>query len=239
MSRDRHTASTEGTAIAAAIAGKGRPARDRSRDRRDQTTEILAFAAVASGEVVADFLPFRGYYTRLFSALVGERGRTYAVVPRDLTRIARIKAGAEEIADFAAGMPNITLIDGPAESAGELPEAVDLFWISENYHDLHDPFMGPVPIARFNAAMFAAIRPGGRLILIDHVAGKGSPEDVTNSKHRIEPAIARREIEAAGFYFDGHCDALFNPADKHELSIFAHGIRYHTDRFVYRFRKPL
>src|ERR1700721_574783 len=116
MSRDRHTASSEGTAMAAAIAGKGRPGRDRSRDRRDQTTEILAFAAVASGEVVADFLPFRGYYTRLFSALVGERGRTYAVVPRDLTRIARIKAGAQEIGDFAEGMPNITLIDDAVES---------------------------------------------------------------------------------------------------------------------------
>src|SRR3984885_8283679 len=147
MSPDRHIASTEGTAIAAAIAGKGRPARDRSRDRRDQTSEILAFAAVASGEVVADFLPFRGYYTRLFSALVGERGRTYAVVPRDLTRIPRIKESGEEIAKFVESMPNIVLINGVAESAGEPPEPIDLFFMSQNYHDLHDPFMGPVPIA--------------------------------------------------------------------------------------------
>jgi predicted methyltransferase len=225
-------------AIAAALKAKGRPPRDRARDGRDHTAEILAFAAVAPGEIVADFLPFRGYYTRLFSALVGEQGRTYAVIPDDLTRIERIKAGGKEIAAFAQAMPNIELIDGPAVQAGRLPEPVDLFWISGNYHDLHDPFMGPVPIANFNAAAFVAIKSGGRLIIIDHVAAKHSPQDVTNSKHRIEPDVARREIEAAGFLFDGQCNVLRNPADDHEKSIFAHGTRYHTDRFIYRFRKP-
>jgi predicted methyltransferase len=238
MGPEEHSAAKENNPIATAMAVKGRPPHDRARDRRDHTLKILTFADVASGEIVADFLPLRGYYTRLFSSLVGERGRTYAVVPRDLTRIPRIKEGGEEIAEFAKSMPNITLIDGVAESAGELPEPVDLFFISQNYHDLHDPFMGPVPIAKFNAAVFTAIKPGGRLIVIDHVAAKGSPQDVTNSKHRIEPAIARREIEAAGFHFDGHSDALANPADRYDLSVFAHGVRYHTDRFVYRFRKP-
>jgi predicted methyltransferase len=239
MGPEKHSAAMENNTIAAAMAVKGRPPRDRARDGRDHTLKILTFAAVVSGEIVADFLPFRGYYTRLFSSLVGERGRTYAVIPRDLTRIPRIREGGEEIAAFAKAIRNITLIDGVAESAGELPEPVDLFFISQNYHDLHDPFMGPVPIAKFNTAVFTAMKPGGRLIVIDHVAAQGAPQDVTNSKHRIEPAIARREIEAAGFHFDGHSDALSNPADKYGLSIFAHGVRYHTDRFVYRFRKPL
>jgi predicted methyltransferase len=239
VSQEKRSAEMENTMIAAAMAVKGRPPRDRARDGRDHTLKILAFAAIAPGEVVADFLPFRGYYTRLFSSLVGEQGRTYAIIPRDLTRIPRIKEGGKEIAAFAGAMPNITLIDGVAESAGALPEPVDLFFISQNYHDLHDPFMGPVPIGKFNAAVFTATKPGGRLIIIDHVAAKDSPQDVTNSKHRIEPAIARREIEAAGFHFDGHSDALSNPADKYALSIFAHRVRFHTDRFVYRFRKPL
>jgi predicted methyltransferase len=234
-----HSAAMKNEMFTAAMTVKGRPARDRARDGRDHALKILTFAAIAPGEVVADFLPFRGYYTRLFSSLVGEEGKTYAIIPRDLIRIPRIKEGRDEIAQFAEAIPNITLIDGVAESAGALPEQVDLFFISQNYHDLHDPFMGPVPIAKFNAAVFKATKPGGRLIVIDHVAAKGSPEDVTNSKHRIEPAIARREIETAGFHFDGHSDALSNSSDKHALSIFAHGIRYHTDRFVYRFRKPL
>jgi predicted methyltransferase len=225
-------------AIARALADKGRPARDRARDKRDHIGEVLAFASIVPGEIVADFLPFRGYYTRLFAALVGAGGRAYAVVPEELTRIERIAKGRAEIAAFAAGEPTIELASGPVAQAGALPEPVDLFWISENYHDLHNAFMGPFDIGVFNAAVFGALKPGGRLIVVDHVAAKGALRDVTEKLHRIEPAVARREIEAAGFKWDGESDALANRADRHASSIFARNIRYHTDRFIHRFHKP-
>lgn len=225
-------------AVARALADTNRPARDRARDRRDHIGEVMAFASVAPGEIVADFLPFRGYYTRLFAALVGVAGRTYAVVPEELTRIERIAKGRAEIAGFAASEPTIELASGPVAQAGALPEPVDLFWISENYHDLHNLFMGPVDIGAFNAAVFGALKPGGRLIIIDHAASKGTPRDVAEKLHRIEPAVARREIEAAGFKWDGASDALANGGDRHISSIFARGVRYHTDRFIHRFRKP-
>jgi predicted methyltransferase len=235
----RHTSETAITAsVAKALAAKGRPARDRARDERDHTSDILAFATVTTGEVVADFLPFRGYYTRLFAGLVGGSGRVYAVVPAELKRIERINQGAVEIEEFAKDHPVVRPIDGPVDWAGAPPEPVDLFWLSQNYHDLHDPFMGPADISKFNTAVFAALKPGGRLVLIDHVADDDAPEDVTDKKHRISPAVARREIEAVGFRWDGQCDALANPADGHVHSVFAHGIRYHTDRFIFRFRKP-
>jgi predicted methyltransferase len=224
--------------VARALADKDRPARDRSRDKRDQIGEVLAFASIAPGEIVADFMPFRGYYTRLFAAMVGVAERTYAVVPEELTRIERIAKGRAEIAGLAASQPTIELVSGPVAQAGALPEPVDLVWISEKYHDLHNAFMGPVDIGAFNAAAFGALKPGGSLIIIDHVAAKGAPRDVTENLHRIEPAVARREIEAAGFKWDGQSDALANPADRHASSIFARNIRYHTDRFIHRFRKP-
>lgn len=228
----------ETAAIAAALSTKGRPARDRARDKRDHVDEILAFAAIGAGEVVADFLPFRGYFTRLFANLVGPEGRVYAIVPNDLMKIERIDRGYTEIAAFAGALANVRLAGARAQAAGGLPEPVDLFWISQNYHDLHDPFMGPVDIAAFNAAVFAALKPGGRLIIIDHVAAKGAPADVTDTQHRIEPTVARREIEAAGFLWDGQSQALANSDDAHRVSVFARGLRYHTDRFIYRFRKP-
>ncbi|HEY6520111.1 MAG TPA: hypothetical protein VIZ19_12145 [Roseiarcus sp.] len=225
-------------AIARALADEGRPARDRSRDKRDNIGEVLAFASIVPGEIVADFLPFRGYYTRLFAALVGATGRAYAVVPEELMRIERIAKGRAEIAGLATRQATIELVSGPVAQAGALPRPVDLFWISENYHDLHNAFMGPVDMGAFNAAVFGALKPGGRLIIIDHVAAKGAPRVVTEKQHRIEPAVARREIEAAGFKWEGESNALVNPADRHASSIFARGVRYHTDRFIHRFRKP-
>jgi predicted methyltransferase len=122
---------------------------------------------------------------------------------KELTRIERIAKGRTEIASFAASQPTIELVNGPVAQAGALPEPVDLFWICENYHDLHNAFMAPVDIGAFNAAMFRTLKPGGRLIIIDHVAAKGAPQDVTETLHRIEPAVARREIEVAGFKRDG------------------------------------
>jgi predicted methyltransferase len=88
--------------------------------------------------------------------------------------------------------------------------------------------MPPVDIGAFNASVFRALKPGGRLIVIDHVAAKGALRDVTEKLHRIEPAVARREIEAAGFKWDGASEALANPADRHASSIFVRGIRYRT-----------
>ena len=154
-----------------------------------------------------------------------------------MTRIERIAKGRAEIAPFAAGEPTIELASGPVAQAGALPEPVDLFWISENYHDLHNAFMGPVDIGAFNAAAFAALKPGGRLIVIDHVAAKGAPRMSQRSCTASSPS-SRGEIEAAGFKWDGQSDALANPADRHASSIFARGIRYHTGRFIHWFRKP-
>jgi len=62
---------------------------------------------------------------------------------------------------------------------------------------------------------------------------------VTETLHRIDPAIARQEIEAAGFCFAGESDALRNPADPHTAGILDKSIRGNTDRFMFKFRKPL
>ncbi|MFO0412585.1 MAG: hypothetical protein ACK51B_06950, partial [bacterium] len=61
---------------------------------------------------------------------------------------------------------------------------------------------------------------------------------VAGTLHRIEAAELRRQVEAAGFIYDGETTAVRVPTDDHSLSVFDAGIRGRTDRFVYRFRKP-
>jgi predicted methyltransferase len=85
------------TPVENAINDKSRPRRDFARDARDSTAQVLAFTGVKPGEVVLDFLPFRGYFTRLFSSIVGENGHVYASVPRAHTAVARIANEVEEI----------------------------------------------------------------------------------------------------------------------------------------------
>jgi predicted methyltransferase len=83
------------------------------------------------------------------------------------------------------------------------------------------------------------IRPGGYYIVEDHAAAAGADPAVTRRElHRIDPAVVRKEAEAAGFVFDGESKVLANPADDHTLKVFDPALRGHTDQFVLRFRKP-
>lgn len=119
-----------------------------------------------------------------------------------------------------------------------MPRRLDVIWTAQNYHDLHDAFMGPADVAALNKAFFRALKPGGVYLVIDHVAESGSGVRDTESLHRIDPLRLRTEIEAAGFIFEAHSDALRNPGDDHSLSVFDPKVRGHTDQIVYRFRKP-
>ncbi|HKD23019.1 MAG TPA: hypothetical protein VKB71_13470 [Rhizomicrobium sp.] len=225
--------------VAAAIADKSRPADDTARDADRKPAEMLAFAEVKPGAVVADYAAGQGYFTRLFADVAGPSGHVYAVVPSELFVYPNIVKGIAGIEGWTVGHRNVTVQFASALPAVHFPESLDLFWISQNYHDLHDPFMGPVDIAAFNKAVYAALKPGGLYIVLDHTAAPGSPADVTDTLHRIEPSTVRREVEAAGFKFVSENKVLVNPADPHTATVFDKSIRGHTDQFVYKFQKPL
>ena len=133
-------------------------------------------------------------------------------------------------------------VDGRSRVNGALDamtfdEPLDLVFMSQEYHDFHIPRF-ETDVARMNAAVFAALKPGGRYVVIDHQAAPGTGISAVSTLHRIEGDYLRREVEAAGFVFEGESRAVANPADDHSLNVFDEAIRGRTDQFVYRFRKP-
>ena len=76
------------------------------------------------------------------------------------------------------------------------------------------------------------------LSVLDHVAARGSPSEVTDTLHRMEPSTVRREVEAAGFIFEGESAILANPADSRAVGVFDPSIRGRTDQFILKFRRP-
>ena len=225
-------------AVAAAVADASRPAADTERDADRKPALTLAFAGIKPGDKVADYAAGAGYFTRLFTDVVGPQGHVYATVPNSLFVYPNIVKGIADIQTYAVAHQNVTVTFASALDAARFPERLDLFWISQNYHDLHDSFMGPVDTVAFNKAVYAALKPGGVYIVLDHVAAKNSPADVTDTLHRIEPSTVRREVEAAGFKFEGESKVLANPADPHTATVFDKTIRGHTDQFLFKFRKP-
>jgi predicted methyltransferase len=222
--------------IAAAVANPDRPEADRQRDAVRKPAEVIAFSQMRPGWTVADVIPGEGYYDRIFAEVVGPNGHVYGFYPAELTNFLKIQLPRNgEMPD--PKFRNFTALVAPVNSFAP-PVPVDLVWLSDNYHDLHDPFFAPADIAKINAAVFKALKPGGIYLILDHAAAKGSGLQDTNSLHRIDEATVEAEVEAAGFQLVGESDVLRNPADDHSKKIFDPSIRGRTDQFVLRFRKP-
>jgi predicted methyltransferase len=224
--------------ITAAVADTARPDADRQRDADRKPAETLEFAGVKPGDHVADIIPGSGYFTRLFSAVVGPGGKVYAVPPpRRPTAAADSPDPAAPVQAIAADphYGNVTVQQMRAKEFA-LPEPVDLIWTSQNYHDLHN--VPDLDVAAFDKAVFNALKPGGVFIVLDHVAEAGSAFRDTNTLHRIDPEAVKKEVESAGFKFEGSSNILHNPDDPHTAKVFDPSVRGHTDQFILKFRKP-
>ncbi|NHO19055.1 methyltransferase [Acetobacter oeni] len=221
--------------IAAALANKDRPEADRARDAARKPGELVAFAGITSGMKVADLMPGQGYFTRIFSNLVGKTGHVYTVVSAD--RVAHKPDAADAVKAIAAdpAFSNVTEVTTPL-TALTLPGLVDMAWTSQNYHDVYG--QGADDALAFDKAVFRILRPGGTFIVIDHVAASGSGSAPTKTLHRIDPALIREQVMQAGFVFESESSALRNPADAHTATVFDPSIRGHTDQVVFKFHKP-
>jgi predicted methyltransferase len=228
-----HTGGRIWNAIAAAVADPARPAADRERDALRKPTACLAFAGVHAGMTVAEILPGKGYFTRIFSRVVGPKGTVYEIVPPPKNPGAPVAVKA--IADDPHYYHNITVLQEPIANL-QVPRQVDLVWTSQNYHDLHN--VPGLNVADYDRQVYKALKPGGIFLVLDHVAPAGSGFSDTSTLHRIDPAAAKKEIMSAGFVFLGQSRVLHNPNDSHMKIVFDPSIRGHTDQFIYKFRKP-
>ena len=217
------------------VADKTRPEADRALDADRQPAELLAFLDLKPGQTVADVWP-GDYWDRLFANAVGPAGKVYAVHLEEADKaedIATPLAGSTPL----AGHPNVITVVTHANTFA-LPAPADVIWMRQNYHDLYDKFMGPADVPAFNKAVYAALKPGGRFVIIDHAAPDGSGLAATETTHRIDPAVVKRDLAAAGFRFVGESEALRHPADDRTKLVFDPAVKGKTDQFVYVFERP-
>ncbi|HVU21057.1 MAG TPA: hypothetical protein VHE09_10025 [Rhizomicrobium sp.] len=219
--------------IAKAVADTSRPQSDHDADAVRKPAETLAFSGVKPGDKVGELFPGGGYYTRMLSDVVGPKGKVYAL---ETTRWKGAEDADKKVLS-ETGRQNVTLTATPF-GAFDIPEKIDLFWITQNYHDLHIAEYGTVDMAAFNKHVFDSLKPGGVYFIVDHQANAGTTEAQIAKLHRIEKAQVIREVEAAGFKLLGESNALGNATDDHTKTIFDKAVRGHTDQYMLKFRKP-
>ena len=216
---------------AALLAAPDRSDADRQADKRRDPAPFLAFAGVRPGMKVLDMGAGGGYSTELMARAVAPNGTVYGQNPAEL--------GDKPKAVFAARMATPAMKDAVADVApfddpvppGTPP--LDMITFLFYYHDT--AYMN-VDRAAMNRKLFAALKPGGILIVADHSALPGQGLTVVKTLHRIEEATERQEIEAAGFHFVAEGNFWRNPADTHDFPSYK---PQPVDNFVLKFQKPM
>ena len=194
--------------------------------------EVIAFIGLKKGDKVADIIA--GRLTASLAQAVGPAGKVYALETAEMVKVHPDILG--KMQGLAAQSPNVIVSDDPIVSP--LPSGLDAAFIRQNYHDLYDKFMGPVDVAAFNKAVFAALKPGGVYVVLDHTAAAGSGIGATDTLHRIDPARVKADVLAAGFKLDAESSILANASDDHTKNVFDPSVRGHSDQFLIRFKKP-
>ncbi len=226
-------------AIAAAIADPRRPAADVDRDAGRKPQTVLELAELGPGMSVLDLFAGGGYYTELAAYVVGAEGRVVAY-----NNVGYSMAAAREIATRYADGRLATIEQLSSENNEmELPAStfdVVLFMLA--YHDVYylDGERGWVLIdrPRLLQEVFEAVKPGGRVIVADHVATGDMTHEQARAMHRIDPELIKADFRAAGFRLDAESDALRNPDDDFAINAMAPTVRGRTDRALLRFIKP-
>jgi predicted methyltransferase len=218
---------------AAIVATPDRSEGDRQIDARRQPAKLLAFAGVRTGMKVLDMQAGAGYSTELLARTVGPSGIVYAqdsaaVIERLVKDRFDIRAQKPAMKNVVRAVRNFDDPIPPDVSG------LDLITFFFAYHDI--TYM-EVDRAAMNGRMFAALKPGGFLVITDHSARPGDGITVARTLHRIEESVLRREIEAAGFKLAAEADFLRNPEDPRDAAVFRAKIP--TDEFVLKYQKPL
>ncbi len=222
------------------IDNSSRPASDLARDAVRKPAEMISFARIKKGQTIVDLVPGAGYFTRIFSQAVGPNGKVITFWPAVFAEKFPGAAKGMEALSKEPAYTNVHPFVGDASGLSPAfapANSVDLIWTAQNYHDFHAELPAGTA-AGYNKAAFAALKPGGTYVILDHSAAAGSGLRDTEKLHRIDAAAVKAEVTAAGFKFDGENKLLANPADDRTKMVFDPVIRGKTDQFVYRFTKP-
>jgi predicted methyltransferase len=252
--------------IAQILASPDRTAADRTSDLRRRPEAMLAFMSIRPGTTALDLSAAGGYTTELLARAIGPTGVVYGqsrppdasrpatpapapegnsrpnvpppAAPSGAPRPSPVALAEREARLRAAGVAAAPIIAVSRPFEDPIPPerstaGLDLVTLMFNYHDLGH--LG-VDRAAMNAAVFRALRSGGRYVIADHSGRPGSGISEAGTLHRIEEAFLRREVEAAGFSVVAKGDFLRNPNDPRDRN--TPDPPQPKDQFVLKFVKP-
>ncbi len=225
------------TPIETAIANPERTAKDRERDAREKPAEVLAFAGVKPGMTVADLFAGGGYYSELLAGVVGPSGKVLSVNNVPYQAYSKDATAAR----FTEGrLKNVERRLVEASYMNLPPKSVDLIVICMSYHDAFwiDEKEGwpEISIDGFVESMKRMLKPGGKLLIIDHNAPAGTGREMAGKAHRLNEDFAKQSLTSRGFVLEKTYDGLRNKSDQLDKLVFDPAVQGKTDRYVHLYK---
>lgn len=219
----------------AALAHPGRTKADLLRDKTSKPAHVLAFAGVKPGMRVLDLYAGDGYYSEILNNVVGEEGAVvmhnngaYVNFVQKTLRPRLENNRLKQVTHHRREYQNMELGENQFDVIMMVLAYHDFFYLADGWQE--DPEV-------IFPQLHRALKPGGKLVVIDHKAKEGSGINDAQRLHRIDPLFAKADIQRRGFTFLKSADFLAGDADDKTLSVFDSKVRRKTDRFVYLFTK--
>jgi predicted methyltransferase len=225
--------------VAAAVALPSRSADNVKLDESRKPAELLRFLGLRQGMTVIDMFGGNRYWAEIMAPAVGAKGKVLVWEPTQFYD----DDGKKAFAEFQSKTPNVSIVSTPFEAPKLPANYADFMLINLDYHDVYwenaKYGVKRMEPAAFLKTIYAALKPGAVVGVVDHAAAAGGDtRQVVDKLHRIDPAVVKADFKAAGFVLEAQSDLLRNPADDHSLLVFDPKIRGKTDRFIMKFRKP-
>ena len=215
---------------------------DLAEDARRKPGELLAFAQIDRGDVVGDYIMGGGYVTRLLALAVGADGKVYAFQPTEFIAFDSDYADWQDdtVRRYSdqQGVPvRVFPLRAPIARPG-WPEPLDTIITVMNLHDLYLPEMPDGTPEAAAQMLYDSLKPGGSLVVVDHLAAEDAGADAASTMHRMDRRIALQLLTGVGFELEEESDLYANPDDPRDANVFDEAVRGSTDQFAWRLRKP-
>jgi predicted methyltransferase len=224
--------------VQAAINNPDRSEADRERDGRSHPEVVLGLLNIEPGDTVADILGGGGYYSELIAGIVRPDGK---VILQNNTPYSKWVMQSLQEKYIDNSVPGVRVLISEVDDLQLGEGTLDAALLVMSFHDLYyynlERGWGNTDVDLFLSQVRGALKPGGRLVIVDHAAFAETGKSAVAEVHRIDEEFARQEIESAGFAFVTSSDALRNPDDDKTKMVFDKSVRGTTDRFIYVFTR--
>jgi len=223
---------------AASVANPSRPDADAADDVMRKPVEVLTFIAIEPGMSVFEMEAGGGFYTELYSSIVGGDGEVVMQNPQSFDNFLgdalELRLADNRLANVRSSrtiFDNLDAADGSMDIVTWILGPHELYFTpagGEGFGDVETSY----------GEVMRILKPGGTFIILDHAAAAGAPETTGDTLHRIDPAIVKGLAQAAGFVLIDESDILANPDDMYDMGVFDPVVRRKTDRFLLKYQKP-